>query len=95
MQAASGPNAYIAGVFQFAPNADQPQVRVRLNGISWVTLGAGGCTRGNPITSDANGNGIVAAPAAGVNNFIVGYALGSGVQGQQVPVQIIPQRIQG
>jgi hypothetical protein len=95
MEAASGPSAYIAGVFQFAPTYDQPQVRLRMSGVSWVNLGVGGATRGNPITSDASGNGIVASPAAGVNNYIVGYAMGSGVQGQLIPVHINPQRIQG
>ena len=95
MAAASGSAAFIAGVFQFAPTTDQPQVRVRMKGITWVVLGTGGCTRGAPITSDANGNGVVAAPGAGANAYIAGYALGSGVVGQLVPLLLAQQRIQG
>jgi hypothetical protein len=86
---------FIAGVFQFAPNTDQPQVRLRMSGISWVMIGAGGITRGQPVTSDGSGNGVYANPAAGTNAYIVGWAMASGVQGQLVPVLIVPQRIQG
>jgi hypothetical protein len=92
---ASDSTAEILGVAQFAPTTDQPQVRIRMSGISWVVLGTGGCTRGNPITSDGSGNGVVAAPSAGTNAYIVGYAMGSGIAGQLVPVHIVPQRIQG
>jgi hypothetical protein len=91
---ASGVTALMEGVFQFAPTTDQPQVRIRMSGISWVQISAP-VTRGQPITSDANGNGVPAAPAAGTNNYIIGYALGSGAAGQLIPVLIVPQRIQG
>ncbi len=86
---------HIIGVAQFAPSTDQPQIRIRMSAISWVAVGAGGVTRGDPITSDANGNGVKAAPAAGTNANIVGYAMASGVQGQLVPVHILQQMIQG
>jgi hypothetical protein len=85
----------IPGVLQFAPTTDQPQGRIRMSGISWVRVGAAAVTRGDPITSDANGNGITAAPAAGANAYIVGYAMASGVAGQLIPVLVLPQRIQG
>jgi hypothetical protein len=91
---ASGVTALLAGVFQFPPSTDQPQVRIRMSGISWVQISTA-VTRGQPVTSDANGNGVPAAPAAGANNYIIGYAMASGVAGQLIPVLIAPQRIQG
>ena len=42
-------------------------------GIGWVEAGAA-VPRGSPITSDASGRAIVAAPAAGANVRIVGFA---------------------
>ena len=42
-------------------------------GIAWVEAGAA-IARGAPITSDATGRGVTAAPAAGVNNRIIGFA---------------------
>jgi hypothetical protein len=52
-------------------------------------------TRGDFLTSDASGFGITAAPAAGVNNRVVGTALISGVAGDVIPVLINPTQIQG
>jgi hypothetical protein len=93
-EAASGVTAPLLGVFQFAPTADQPQVRVMLTGISWLQVSAA-VNMGNPITSDANGNGVAAAPAAGVNNYIIGFALATTSGAGMVPVLIHPGRIQG
>jgi len=42
-------------------------------GIGWVEAGAA-IVRGSPITSDASGRAITAAPAAGVNARIAGFA---------------------
>lgn len=42
-------------------------------GIGWVEAGAA-VPRGSPITSDATGRGIVAAPAAGSNVRVIGFA---------------------
>lgn len=63
-------------------------------GIADVTLG-GAVTRGDPITSDANGKGVAAVPGAGVNNYIIGFAETSGVLDDVIPVLIAPGRIQG
>lgn len=62
--------------------------------IEDVKLG-GTVTRGDPITSDASGFGVAAAPVAGTNNYIVGFAEASGVSGDIIPVVIAPGRIQG
>lgn len=51
---------------------------VHLGGIAEVIYG-GNVTRGQKLTSDANGKAVAAAPAAGVNNQIIGIAMASGV----------------
>lgn len=55
----------------------------------------GNVTRGDPLTSDAQGRAITAAPAAGVNIHCVGYAEVSGVVGDIGTVIISPFRMQG
>ncbi len=67
---------------------------VQRAGIAEVEYG-GNVTRGDPLTSDANGKAVAAAPAAGVNNFIIGFAEVSGVAGDIGLVLIAPGRIQG
>ena len=74
--------------------ASGARVDVHVAGIAEVELG-GTVTRGDPITSDASGKGVAAAPSAGANNRIVGFAMISGVNGDIISVQIAPGRIQG
>jgi hypothetical protein len=59
---------------------DTEIVDVDLRGVSQVVLG-GNVARGDPLTSDANGAAIKAAPAAGSNVRIIGFAEVSGVAG--------------
>lgn len=63
-------------------------------GIADVKLG-GTVTRGGLVTSDASGQGVAAAPAAGTNNRVIGTALVSGVSGDVIPVLIAPGSFQG
>ena len=42
-------------------------------GIAWVEAGAA-IPRGSPITADAVGRAVVAAPGVGVNNRIIGFS---------------------
>ena len=67
---------------------------VILMGIAEVKLG-GTVTRGDLITSDATGQGLTAAPAAGVNNRHIGIAQVSGVSGDIIPVLVNPSSVQG
>lgn len=67
---------------------------VTLVGIEEVKLG-GTVVRGGPITSDATGQGVAAAPAAGANNRIIGFAQMSGVIGDVIPVLLAPSSLQG
>ena len=84
----------VVGVFQHATTAAGEEVRVMLSGVSRVKIG-GTVTRGDLIGSDASGQGVTVAPAAGTNNRIVGVALASGVSGDIIPVLIAPSRPQG
>lgn len=63
-------------------------------GLADVELG-GTVVRGGPITADATGKGVAAAPAAGVNNRVIGFAEISGVAGDIIPVFISPCVMQG
>ncbi|WP_291854863.1 capsid cement protein [Bradyrhizobium sp.] len=63
-------------------------------GIADLKLG-GTVARGDPVTSDATGQGVAAAPTAGVNNRIIGFALISGVIGDIIPVLLNPHMMQG
>lgn len=63
-------------------------------GIADLKLG-GTVARGAFLTTDASGQGVAAAPAAGVNNQIIGKALISGVSGDVIPVLITPCMLQG
>lgn len=55
----------------------------------------GNVTRGDPLTSDATGRAIVAAPAAGANMRCVGFAEVSGVVGDIGTVFVNPFIMQG
>ena len=84
----------LVGVFQHTTTTAGEEVRVMLDGISRVVLG-GTVVRGNYLTSDANGKAVSAAPGAGVNAYVIGQALASGVAGDIIPVHIEKTRIQG
>ena len=63
----------INGVVNELSVAIGERVDVVRQGIAWVEVGAA-IARGAPLTSDAVGRAITAAPAAGVNVRIVGFA---------------------
>lgn len=58
-------------------------------------LYGGTVTRGDLLTSDASGRAVTAAPAAGVNNRIIGIARISGVVGDVGKVLISQSMMQG
>lgn len=62
--------------------------------IEDVTFG-GNVARGDPITADATGRAVKAAPAAGANAHCLGYAEVSGVAGDIGTVIISPFIMQG
>lgn len=70
------------------------QVDYPTAGTGQVRLG-GVVTRGQPITADAASKGVAAAPAAGANNRIIGFALQSGVANDVIDYDIAPGYVQG
>lgn len=70
------------------------QIDYPTSGTGEVKLG-GNVTRGDPITSDAASKGITAAPAAGANARIIGFALQSGVADDVIDYHIAPGLMQG
>lgn len=79
IQAAAATDAAV-GVADLAAVAAGDRVDVSREGIVPVEYG-GTVTRGDLLTSDASGRAVTAAPAAGVNNRIIGIAEVSGVVG--------------
>ncbi|MCH8029074.1 MAG: DUF2190 family protein [Candidatus Dadabacteria bacterium] len=93
IQAAANSDQLI-GIAQHTASSAEDEVRVMMTGISRLKLG-GTVTRGDYLTSDANGQGLAAAPTAGVNNTIIGMAMQSGVSGDIIACLLMPSRIQG
>ncbi len=92
---AVGGAAYIRGVNSELDTAVGERASVLMTGCVADVEYGGAVTRGDPLTSDATGRAITAAPAAGANAFIVGYAEVSGVLGDIGSVDVLPGRIQG
>jgi hypothetical protein len=90
---AAATDAHI-GVVESFDVASGERCDVMTHGIAEVKLG-GTVTRGGPLTSNAAGLGVAAAPAAGANNRLIGFALASGVSGDVIPVQLAPGSLQG
>jgi len=70
------------------------RVDVVILGVTDVQAG-GAITRGAPLTADANGKAVAAAPAAGANARTIGFALSSMVSGDIMPALVIPGSLQG
>lgn len=84
----------IIGVSSELPTDSGAMCDVVMAGIADVKAG-GAITRGVLVTSDASGEGVAAAPAAGVNNRVLGPALVTAADGDIVPVLVMPHQIQG
>ena len=84
----------LVGIFQHTTSAANEEVRVMLDGISKVKLG-GTVTRGDRLTSDANGKAVAVGVVAGTNYNSIGTALASGVADDVVPVLLNFNRPQG
>lgn len=69
------------------------RVDVVKSGIAQVEYG-GNVTRGALLTADADGKAVAAAPAAGANASVIGYAEVSGVSGDIGAVFIAPGSLQ-
>lgn len=99
IQAAAATDLIIGATMELGVSAnDITKGKTRLDvmhiGIAEIELG-GNVTRGQKLTSDANGKGVAAAPGAGTNNSIGGTALVSGVSGDIIPVLLTIGSLQG
>jgi hypothetical protein len=74
--------------------ADTEPVDVILQGLATVKAG-GAITRGAKVTSDATGQAVAAAPAAGANNQILGIAYEAAANGDLFRVLINQSVMQG
>lgn len=86
---------FLAGVY--SENFDVvsgERLGVVKQGIADVEFG-GNVTRGQPLTADASGRAIAAAPAAGSNVRLIGFAEVSGVVGDIGQVWVEPGLMQG
>ena len=91
---ASGSTQSLVGIFQGTTVNAGDSAEVMISGISNIVLG-GTVSRGQELTSDANGNGIAVASwpqASGV--FTIGVALESGVAGDIIAVLLEPDFMQ-
>jgi Uncharacterized conserved protein (DUF2190) len=94
VQGAAATDLLIGATRELGTEATAERVDIFHDGITPITAG-GTITSGSPITSDATGRAVVAAPAAGVNNRIIGFALEAAVIGDVFDVLIAPAQIQG
>lgn len=93
LQAAAATD-FLNGVCGDVGPASGERVDIIKAGIALVEFG-GTVTRGGPVTSDANGKAVAAAPSAGSNVRIIGFAEVSAVNGDISPVLIAPGLMQG
>lgn len=93
VQAAAATDA-LMGVCESVGPASGERCDIVKVGIADVEFG-GTVARGAPVTADANGKAVAAAPAAGSNVRIIGFAEVSAVAGDIAPVLIAPGVMQG
>jgi hypothetical protein len=92
-QAAAATDKLI-GVSDLGADVAGETMDVILTDIALVEYG-GTVAAGDLLTADASGRAVVAAPASGANNRIVGVAMLSGVSGDIGSVRLSPTSIQG
>lgn len=84
----------LIGISESVGPASGERVDIVKSGIADLEF-AGVVARGGPVTSDADGKGVAAAPAQGVNNRIIGFAEVTTAAGDIAPVLIAPSVMQG
>ena len=84
----------IIGVSDALDVSSADRVDVFKDGVVPVLLG-GAVAAGAPITADGQGRGVAAAPAAGVNNRIIGFAETAGATGDIIDVTLSLSIMQG
>lgn len=77
------------GVFTGIVNAAGDMTDVVMDGVTLVELGDT-VTAGAPLTSDATGRAIVAAPVAATTVRVIGFAIEPGVVGDLAKIMVVP-----
>lgn len=93
-QATASTDVLIGVSNRLGADAADDRCDIHRSGIAEVEYG-GSVTRGDPLTSDANGAAVTAGPSAGTNAYIIGFAEVSGSSGDIGSVLVVPGRIQG
>ncbi|MCE7915414.1 MAG: DUF2190 domain-containing protein [Nitrosomonas sp. PRO4] len=93
VQAAAATDLLMGVTGELGP-ASGERVDIQKIGIARIEFG-GTVTRGNPVTADASGKAVAAAPAAGANVRIIGFAEVSAVSGDIADVLLAPSSMQG
>lgn len=93
IQAAAATSKSI-GVSDLGADASGDRVDVIISDIALVEYG-GNVAEGDPLTADADGKAVVAAPAVGANVRVIGFATVNGVSGDIGSVRIAPSVMQG
>lgn len=86
--------AFLGVCFQPGGAAALERMDIVTSGLVEVVAG-GTIAAGAPVTSDANGAAVAAAPAAGVNARVLGYAHEAAVSGDIFRVQLSLHTMQG
>lgn len=94
LQGAASADKLIGVTDRIAAAVAGDRVDVYRGGIVEVEYG-GAVAAGDPLTSDASGRAITAAPGAGVNAYVIGQAEVAGVLGDIGSVFLSQGRIQG
>lgn len=74
--------------------ASGARIDINQGGMPDVEFG-GSVTRGGPVTADADGKAVAAAPSAGSNARIIGFAVNSAASGDIAPIVFAPGVMQG
>lgn len=85
---------FLMGVCESVGPASGERCDIVKSGIADVEF-AGVVARGEPVTADADGKGVKAAPAAGANARIIGFAEVTTAAGDIAPVLLAPGVMQG
>lgn len=93
-QGAAATDSLIGVADELSVAAAEKRIDVVLTGTVNVEFG-GNVTRGGPVTADAAGKAVAAAPALGINNRVIGFAMVSAVAGDIAPILLSPHTMQG
>ncbi|MDP2786615.1 MAG: DUF2190 domain-containing protein [Pseudomonadota bacterium] len=94
VQAAAAADLLMGVSVELVAPASGERCDIVKSGVANIEFG-GTVTRGGPVTSDASGKAVAAAPVAGSNVRIIGFAEISAVSGDIAPVLIAPGLMQG